>query len=633
MVLSAITDVTERKLAEETRLHAEAKFRSLLEAAPDAMVVVNQAGRIVLVNNQAERLFGYARQEMLGSGIQMLVPEYFERNTPPIRGSSLSGPRVMMMGAMEDLFARRKDGVEFPVEISLSPIETEEGLLVSSAIRDVTARKLAAEQIMILNRQLERAAAEAESANLAKSTFLSTMSHEIRTPLNAILGYAQLMARDESLGAGAITNLKIIGRSGEHLLTLINDVLDMSKIEAGRLEINKTTFSLSRLLEDMGAMFRLRAASKALNFEMSMSGETVDYVLADEGKIRQMLINLLGNAIKFTQRGEIRLDVNLQQRGDGNSWLSVWVSDTGPGISEDEQQILFEPFSQSAGRLNIQEGTGLGLVISRRYARLMGGDITVLTTVGKGSTFLLEIPIERGDGGVVIRNLPERRVSGIQAGEERVKILVVDDRPENRNWLMQLLSSLGCEVRGSENGADAIKDWEEWSPRMILMDVHMPVMDGLEATRRIKADARGKDTRIVVLTASAMDDDRRRVAESGADDFLAKPCSENQLLQKMATLLDLTLEYADTPLVDHQIVSDAATLSAERLARLPLRLLEELRDATLGGDKKMLNKLIQQVRDLENSNSMQALANALSDLADKYQYDTLMRVLEEACQR
>jgi CheY-like chemotaxis protein len=224
-------------------------------------------------------------------------------------------------------------------------------------------------------------------------------------------------------------------------------------------------------------------------------------------------------------------------------------------------------------------------------------------------------------------------VSGIQYGEERLKILVVDDRPENRNWLMQLLSSLGCEVRGSVNGADAIKDWEEWSPRMILMDVHMPVMDGLEATRRIKADARGKDTRIVVLTASAMDDDRRRVAESGADDFLAKPCSENQLLQKMATLLDLTLDYADTPLVDHQIVSDAATLSAERLARLPLRLLEELRDATLSGDKKMLNKLIQQVRDLENSNSMQALANALSDLADKYQYDTLMRVLEEACQR
>lgn len=444
--------------------------------------------------------------------------------------------------------------------------------------------------------------------------------------MNAILGYAQLMLRDPNLAPGAKENLRIIGRSGEHLLALINDILDMSKIEAGRMELNPATFNISRLLNDLTAMFRLRADAKGLRFEMMTDGETVFYVVADEGKIRQVLINLLGNAVKFTQFGHIKLRVTLEQRDTTQLWLSASVEDTGVGMTEEDQQKLFRPFTQARDSVDSLNGTGLGLAISQKYARLMGGDITFTSQLGRGSIFRFEIPVGPGDAGIALKRTVPRQVMALQEGQEVPRILVVDDNFENRDWLIKLLSSIGFAVRGAEDGKAAIKLWEAWRPRLILMDIHMPVMNGLEATQRIKKDPRGEETIIVALTASAMDGDRREVVESGANGFVSKPCREDELLELMRSLLDLKYNYAEAHESEGQLGAAASAVSKESLRQLPRELIEEIHEATLAGNKKLLDDLIVKVREVAGAKA----AGGLQELADKYDYDALTQLLEEA---
>ena len=389
------------------------------------------------------------------------------------------------------------------------------------------------------------------------------------------------------------------------------------------------TFSLPALLDSLAMMFRLRAEAKALRFDMFLDGQSIPYVAADEGKLRQVLINLLGNAIKFTEHGQITLRVTVEQRSANRLWLSATVEDTGSGMTDDEQAKLFRPFTQIKDRLNTKEGTGLGLAISREYARLMGGDITVTSVPSKGSIFRLEVPIECGDAAVAIKASAARHIVAIRAGIEIPKILVVDDQFENRDWLAKLLAVLGFHVQTAANGEAAIRIWDEWSPRLILMDVHMPIMDGLEATRRIKADPRGKETIVIALTASAMDDQRQTAIQSGADDFLAKPCSQFELLEKMRIHLKIAYEYEDISRNEMEPAAEASALSADRLGQLPREILEALRVATLRGKKILIDKLILKVHEAGHAES----AQALKKLADNYDYPALTRSLAGACRR
>ncbi len=432
--------------------------------------------------------------------------------------SPMNSPVLGIDGQIEYFIHRVMDVTEFvrqkllPAGMALGPL-TRVQQMEAEIFQNSTELHAANQKLHDANAQLEQAKADAEAANRAKSTFLSTMSHEIRTPMNAILGYAQLMLRDPTLGSDAKANLKIIGRSGEHLLGLINDVLDMSKIEAGRTELNPSTFNLPGLLKDLAALFRLRAEAKALSvLEMLVSGESTPYLVADEGKLRQILINLLGNAIKFTRQGEVTLHVSLEPSNASATerhsacGCPLRVEDSGSGLTDTEREQLFEPFSQTKGGLNTQEGTGLGLAICRKYARLMGGDVTVASTPGQGSIFLFEIPIEPGDSGVARRQIPPRRVTAIRQGQETPKIHwcgrstsvgkpgLADEAARHRR--------VSGPRRGLTVKLPSLGTGRNRKPAAILHGpVHMLVCwTGWRRLCWIKADPHGKETIIVVLT-------------------------------------------------------------------------------------------------------------------------------------
>ena len=493
--------------------------------------------------------------------------------------------------------------------------------------RTTELEKEIAERIQT-EKELQKAKETAEAANRAKSVFLANMSHELRTPLNSVLGFSQLMLRDQRLVTGQKENLAKINRSGEHLLSLINDVLEISKIEVGRIALHETSFDLFALLDDLEMMFRVRTDAKGLRLEFTKETGVPRYLNGDLGKVRQCLINLLGNSVKFTDQGSISLQVAVQGSTAADTIELVFeVEDSGRGIAGEELEKIFQPFEQIVKSGDAGEGTGLGLTITREYARLMGGEVTVRSRPGAGSTFSLMVPVAPGREEDVETMKSPRTVIGLAPGQAAPKILVVDDNPDNLTLLTTLLHSVGFTIREAVNGKEAIHEFKEWSPACVLMDMKMPVMDGYEATRRIKRLPRGKDTPVIAVTASAFTEDRQNILDTGADGVIEKPYQEEEIFRRIGSLISVQYQYTDSPAVPAGGAVDGK-VAPEDLVSLPEELLQEILEAAKELDRKLCLTRIDKVRALNNQ-----AAAAMTEMAKNYNFDRLIDIIKLALER
>jgi signal transduction histidine kinase/ligand-binding sensor domain-containing protein/DNA-binding NarL/FixJ family response regulator len=481
---------------------------------------------------------------------------------------------------------------------------------------------------------LETAKDAAEAANRAKSTFLANMSHELRTPLNAILGFTQVMARDKRLPPDHQENVAIVQRSSEHLLGLINDVLEVSKIEAGRTRLNPRNFDLYHLLEGLQEMFALRAENKDIVLQMVLARDVPRYVKGDEGKLRQVLMNLLGNAVKFTTQGQVVLGVKAPDPPQDHQVRVVFtVEDTGPGISPQEMELLFLPFVQTTSGQKSQEGTGLGLSISQQYVELMGGEIKASSIPGTGSRFEFEILFQTVSIADLEKPPLTRRVVGLEPGQPAYRLLVVDDQEVNRKLLVKIFQPLGFEIRQAANGEEALEIWKEWNPHLIWMDMRMPVMDGYEATRRIKATTQGMATIIIALTASALEEDKQVILSEGCDDYMRKPFVENDLLEAAARHLGIRYIYEDILPVDtatgktgpSQAPDDGYPELLSHLQAADPAWISSLERATILGDLDEIDRLARQIEEQD-----QELANGIASLADRFEHEQILSLIERS---
>jgi PAS domain S-box-containing protein len=597
------------KLTGEMAVH-RSYAENVLGSITDGVASTDRGKKIASWNPGAQAIMGYAAGEAIGKPCREIFRELGADGKPlcDTKGCPFDEiERTRQPSTAREVSSIRRNGQPVALSMSAAPLFDDKGEFqgIVRIFRDFSYERDLLDSI--------------QRANRAKSTFLASMSHEIRTPMNAILGFSQILLKDPSLAANHRQHLDVIARSGEHLLSLIDDILDMSKIDAGRTPLAPSNFNLRGLLTDLAGMFRLRAQAKGLRLAISIADGVPAALLADEKKLRQILINLLGNAIKFTDQGSIRCDIAAERRTGDNLWLDIDVEDTGPGVPPSDAERIFNPFEQAQAGVG---GTGLGLAISRDFARLMGGDITLKSEVGKGSRFHLDLPVAVGTLGEPTPVALRPRVVGIRSGLGSFQVLVVDDQPENRLLLVELLSAVGFWTREAADGEAALALAAAWSPHAILMDVRMPGMDGLEAIRRLRADESLRHIPIIAVSASTFDEDRRLALAAGANDFLGKPFREHVLLEKLRASLGIEYVY-----VANGTEGSGEAPAGRGRVPLPAELAAELRQAANRADYDRLIELLDGL-----AGTAPEAAAALRRLVERFDYPALLEQIEMKAQ-
>jgi len=549
-------DITKRKQAEAALRQTEQKYRKLVESAGDTIIAVDaQTGVILEANQMAEKILGKSRREIISRHHTEIYPQEKRAKYAGIFTEQMERGGVFQA----ELELWNQNGQIVPVEVRSTVVDVQGKKIIQGILRDISDRKRT-------EKELKQAKVAAEVANRAKSEFLANMSHELRTPLNGLLGYAQILKREPSLSEKQKERVGIIQQSGEHLLTLLNDILDLSKIEARKMELHLSDFQFPRFLEGITEIVRIRAEQKNIYFRYELLSPLPEKVTGDEKRLRQVLINLLGNAVKFTDSGGITFQVGYVDSPNSESQASrvadasppaqekqqpanlarnirFLVKDTGIGIVPEQLTKIFLPFHQIADSRPMIEGTGLGLAISQKLAKLMGSKIQVTSTLGQGSVFWLDLDLPAVSTWTTATEITESQIIGVKKATYRV--LVVDDQPENRSVLVELLSPLGFEVAQATDGQDCLDQVLKVKPDVILLDMLMPVMDGFEATKRLRQLPNLKDVVIIATSASVFAYDQQQCLAAGCDAFVSKPVQAKELLEKLGQHLDLEWVYQE----------------------------------------------------------------------------------------
>lgn len=557
---------------------------------------------------------------------------------------------VIFISALDEVLdkvtAFQVGGVDFitkPFHVAEVLARSEHQLTIQRLKKQLLDRNTELQQEIIERKKAEEAAA---AASLAKSQFVANMSHELRTPLNAILGFTEVMSRDSFLGDENLENLRIINRSGQHLLELINDVLELSKIEAGIIALEQRSFDLYQLLDTLEEMFKIKAETKNLQLKIFLQPNVPQYIKTDEKKLRVCLINLLGNAIKFTgDGGRICLRVSVESKQQlteseiypnstsGEQFL-IWfeVEDTGVGIAASEIDTLFDAFVQTEAGRNAADGTGLGLTITKKYVQIMGGDIGFKSVLGEGTSFKFNIRVFPATSSEITVPTLQRAI-GLEADQPIYRILAIDDNQENRRLLVKMLQPIGFEVREAENGHQGVEIWKSWQPHLIWLDTRMPVMDGFEAVRQIRAKEKQTQWRtvIIALTASIFEERKGEIIAAGCDDFVRKPFQEQILFDKMACYLGVRYIYQELPrlpvggLGRYFVSEKPDSFFRGLLAQMPQSWLQELYEAANDINEELAIEIVDRIWE-----SHPTLAHALKDLLTDYRIDKIMDLTQSS---